>query len=71
MFHEQETLTATRSRLTAHAQETNVKPPVHLFSDGGAPSEEVRAYCNRHGLTLDWVYLGAEPKFRQPQSARA
>ena len=61
-----ENMEATRARLDIHAAEAGVKPPVHLLADDGAPSDEVFAYCDRHNLTLDWVYCGDKRKLRRP-----
>ena len=54
----------TLARLAQHAQTNGVTAPTVLLACSGAPSSEVLDYCATHGLTLDWVYLGEQPKHR-------
>lgn len=59
--HDSKRIEAAKARLAAHAAENDTKPPAPILNSDASPSCEVAAYCDRHGLTLDWVYLGVEP----------
>lgn len=52
------------ARLQVHATANGAEAPTVLLACDGAPSAQVLDYCAYHGLTLDWVYLGAQPKHR-------
>ncbi len=52
------------ARLTDHAATNGVAAPTVLLACDEGPSSEVLDYCATHGLTLDWVYRGGQPKHR-------
>jgi len=54
----------TLVRLAEHATANGVTAPEVLLACSGAPSTEVLDYCATHGLTLDWVFCGADPQHR-------
>jgi len=58
------------ARLNAFAKDANDTAPSSALSDDGAPSPELMAYCDKHGLTLDWALLGASPTHRKPKAPR-
>ncbi len=58
-------IAAALARLRGHAVDHGDVPPETIVSPDGGPSKGVMAYCDRHGLTLDWALLGASPKNRR------
>ena len=47
-----------KTRLADFASWTKTEAPKTAVDEDGAPSAELLAYCDEHGLSLDWLFRG-------------
>lgn len=45
-------------RLAQFAKWTETEAPKKMLNEGGAPSDELLAYCKSESLSLDWLFCG-------------
>ncbi len=57
-----------KARLDLFAKDVDDTAPSTALSVDGGPSPELLAYCDKHGLTLDWALLGTGPIHRRPKA---
>jgi hypothetical protein len=53
-----EQIQAAQARLAAIAANRNTVPPSIPFDPDGGPSRELIGWCDKHGASLDTIYLG-------------
>ena len=51
-------LKAAQARVDKFCKRAGVNPPKTLLNEDEAPSDDILAFTDEHGLSLDWIFIG-------------